>query len=184
MRSAFRANQNGTSLVEVLITMSILAFGLLGIADIQASSMANMYSSYQYAQAASLTQSMLEKLRANRTATITGLYHHAKGSIPAAPGKDCSKTICSPAELSAWDLAVWYSMVADTSASPYAKIPLGPLAILPSGQTSIVCLGPCSEHSVHLVTVYWDARRNGAKGAGCNPQSSTDMSCFRLAYVP
>ena len=164
--------------------MSILAFGLLGIADIQASSMANMYSSYQYAQAVSLTQSMLEKLRANRTATLAGLYQHGKGTAPAAPGKDCSKAICTPPELSAWDLAVWYSMVADTSARPYAKIPLGPSAILPSGKTSIACLGNCSEHSVWLVTVYWDARRNGATGAGCDPHSPTDMSCFRLAYVP
>lgn len=180
-----RKYEAGVSLIEILITMTILAFGLLGIAGLQTSSVANTYTSYQYGQAAVLAQSMLEKLRANRTATLAGTYNLSVGTAPTAPTKDCSAVTCSPTELAAWDLAVWYSMIADTSASPYTKIPKGPLAALPSGNASITCQdATCVDNSVRLITIYWDANRNGATGTKCDPTSSTDLSCFRLAYVP
>lgn len=164
--------------------MSILGFGLMGIAGLQTSSAANMYTAYQYAQATTLAQSILERLRANRTATLAGLYQHSKETVPIAPSKDCSKVTCSPAELSTWDLAILHSMIAAPQEKPYAEIPTGPLAILPSGKTSITCQGSCAENSIHLITIYWDSQRNGATGTGCDPDSPADLSCFRLAYVP
>lgn len=182
-----RKYESGVSLIEVLITVSILAFGLLGIAALQTSAVANTYTSYQYGQAAVLAQSMLEKLRANRTATLAGSYNLSSSTVPSSPSKDCSTATtaaCTPTELAAWDLAVWYSMIATTSSS-YSNIPSGPLASLPSGKTSITCQdATCVDSSVRLITIYWDANRNGATGTGCDPTSSTDLDCFRLAYVP
>ncbi|MES2491531.1 MAG: type IV pilus modification protein PilV [Pseudomonadota bacterium] len=185
MNVVSRRLQTGISLIEVLVATNILAFGLLGVAGLQTSTAAHMYIAYQHGQAALLAQSMLEKLRTNRTATLAGLYQHEKGKAPAAPSKNCSEVSCTPAELAAWDLAIWYSMIADTSAKPYAKIPPGPLAMLPSGQTSITCKDTnCSANSIRLITIYWDSHRNGATGSNCDPESASDLTCFRLAYVP
>lgn len=57
--------QRGLSLVEVLITMVVLAFGLLGLAAFQAKAQVGSIESYQRAQASVLLQDMQSRLVAN-----------------------------------------------------------------------------------------------------------------------
>ena len=58
--------QQGSSLLEVLVAMLILAVGLLGIAGMQASSMRNVHSGYLRSQATLLSYDVFERMRANR----------------------------------------------------------------------------------------------------------------------
>jgi len=58
-------NVRGVGLIEVLVAVAILAFGLLGIAALQATAIRNSQSSYQRSQAVTLTYSMLDRMRAN-----------------------------------------------------------------------------------------------------------------------
>lgn len=55
----------GVGLIEVLVAVAILAFGLLGIAALQATAIRNSQSSYERSQAVTLTYSMLDRMRAN-----------------------------------------------------------------------------------------------------------------------
>ena len=64
---AFPAAQRGTSLIEVLVTVVILSFGLLGIAVFQAKANVGSIESYQRAQAVILLEDMQARLRANPT---------------------------------------------------------------------------------------------------------------------
>jgi type IV pilus assembly protein PilV len=57
--------QRGVSLVEVLITMVVLAFGLLGLAAFQTKAQVGSIESYQRAQAAVLLQDMQSRLSGN-----------------------------------------------------------------------------------------------------------------------
>ncbi|MDI6745728.1 MAG: type IV pilus modification protein PilV [Rhodocyclaceae bacterium] len=57
--------QRGFSLIEVLVTIVILAFGLLGLAGLQARSMTMEMESYQRAQALVLLNDMVARLEAN-----------------------------------------------------------------------------------------------------------------------
>jgi type IV pilus assembly protein PilV len=57
--------QRGVSLVEVLITMVVLAFGLLGLAAFQTKTQVGSIESYQRAQAAVLLQDMQSRLSGN-----------------------------------------------------------------------------------------------------------------------
>lgn len=185
MKSHDLRQQSGISLAEVLITMTVLGFGLLGVAGFQTTVAANMYTAHQHAQAAALAESMVEKLRANRVAVLAGLYLHKTATAPAAPNKNCAETSCIPSELAAWDMAIWHSMMAGSNKAIETKIPAGPFAILPLGQTAITCQdSPCTEYSVRFITIYWDAHRRGADGIGCDPNAASDLTCFRLAYVP
>lgn len=59
-------HQRGTSLLEVLITLVILAIGLLGLAGLQTRLQASEMESYQRAQALVLLNDMASRIAANR----------------------------------------------------------------------------------------------------------------------
>ena len=58
--------QNGTTLIEVLITILILAFGLLGLAGMLSQTQKMEYESFQRAQAVLLVGEMVDRMSANR----------------------------------------------------------------------------------------------------------------------
>lgn len=59
--------QAGFSLIEVLISMMIVAIGLLGLAGLQARAMNAEFESYQRSQAVLLANDMVERMRMSRT---------------------------------------------------------------------------------------------------------------------
>ena len=69
--------QRGTTLIEVLVTMVILVFGLLGLAGLQGRLQVAEMESYQRAQALILLEDMANRITANRSAAasyVTGAY--------------------------------------------------------------------------------------------------------------
>jgi type IV pilus assembly protein PilV len=58
--------QSGFTMLEVLITMVIIAFGLLGVAGIIANGLKNNQGSYQRSQASWLASDIIDRMRANR----------------------------------------------------------------------------------------------------------------------
>lgn len=58
--------QAGFSLLEVLITMLIVSFGLLGIAGLVITSLKNTQGSYARGQASLLANDIIDRMRANR----------------------------------------------------------------------------------------------------------------------
>lgn len=94
--------QRGVSLIEVLVTMVVLAFGLLGLAAFQAKAQVGSIESYQRAQAAVLLQDMQSRL--------TGNSANADGYLTAEPlgTGDALATDCSAeAAGSARDKCEW-----------------------------------------------------------------------------
>lgn len=191
-----RPGQRGVTLIEVLIAVVVLSIGLLGIVGLQTAGMQTSLASYQYSQATAKVQGMLERMRANRAAAQAGTYDVAAGSAPANPAVNCASAVCTSAQQAAWDLAVFFATVVgqpgSTTSCPgapsgtaYSNIPAGATCVLPGAKLSIVCAdATCTTSSPHLVTIYWDANRTGATGTGCDPTSSSDLRCYRLAFVP
>lgn len=64
--SKIRAGQNGTSLIEVLVSLLILLIALLGLVGLQAQAQQSEMESYQRAQALILLQDMVGRINANR----------------------------------------------------------------------------------------------------------------------
>jgi type IV pilus assembly protein PilV len=60
-----RSYQGGVTMLEVLITIVILAFGLLGLAGLQGRMQVAEVEAYQRAQAIALLQEMADRIRAN-----------------------------------------------------------------------------------------------------------------------
>lgn len=57
----------GVTLIEVLVTLLILAIGLLGLAGLQLTTVNSQFEAYQRSQALLLAESMAGRLRANAT---------------------------------------------------------------------------------------------------------------------
>lgn len=58
--------QRGFSLIEVLATIIIITFGLIGLAGLQARAINSEFESYQRSQAVTLAYDMAERIRTNR----------------------------------------------------------------------------------------------------------------------
>ena len=92
--------ERGTSLIEVLITLVIVTFGLLGVAAFQAKSQVGSVESYQRAQAIILLDDMTSRLNAN--SAQAGAYVGTYGVGDAQP-VNCSATAAGAAR----DLCQW-----------------------------------------------------------------------------
>jgi type IV pilus assembly protein PilV len=66
--------QLGVSLIEILVAILILSFGLLGVAGLMTTGMKNTQSSQYRTQASFLAYDIAERMRTNRQAALNGDY--------------------------------------------------------------------------------------------------------------
>ncbi|MCB1690882.1 MAG: type IV pilus modification protein PilV [Halioglobus sp.] len=96
----------GFTLIEVLVTVIILAVGLLGLAGLQMSSMNNQLESYQRAQAMLMLEDMANRIRSNAVAAKAGAYA-AASDYGLRAEEDCStKVLTAERDLCEWNLAL------------------------------------------------------------------------------
>jgi type IV pilus assembly protein PilV len=96
-------SQRGTSLIEVLVTMVILAFGLLGAAGLQARLQLADMESYQRAQALVLMDDIASRIATNRAHAVDYVTGAAN---PLGTGNACPIPV-SPVTLQQSDSAQW-----------------------------------------------------------------------------
>ncbi|KAF1720766.1 type IV pilus modification protein PilV [Pseudoxanthomonas wuyuanensis] len=136
--------QQGASLLEVLISVLILGVGLLGVAAMQATALRNNQSALERTQATIQTYSILDAMRANRDQAIASAYDMAKTcALPAVPG--------SGATLAQRDRYQWFVGMRESM-----------------GKDAGTCGTISHNGNIFTVTVEWDDSRatdDGAKGA-------------------
>lgn len=111
----------GFTLVEVLVALLVLGIGLLGVAGLQSATLGLNHGSYLRSQATILSQDIVDRMRANPSATSDGTYDQGTASTHA----NCEMAGgCSVQEMAEHDLEEWNTAVADE---------------LPNGQ-GIVCI--------------------------------------------
>jgi len=100
-------HQMGFSLIEVLVALLILSFGLLGLAALQTIGLKYNHESYQRTQAVLQAYDIIDRIRANNAARAAGSYNNvALGDKPNISGINCS-TGCTPAQLASFDINKW-----------------------------------------------------------------------------
>jgi len=115
----YTSRQSGFTLLEVLVSLTILVFGLLGLIGMQAQSQIATFESYQRGQALILMQDMADRLATNRkaagcyaitTSTTAGtpyLGTSATAATACAAGVGTTATrATAQADLIAWDNAL------------------------------------------------------------------------------
>lgn len=96
----------GFSLLEVLIALLIFSFGLMGLAALQSFSVKNNQSSSFRSQATALSYMIIDNMRANRPAVLTGHYYADYEAT------DCEAADPAGATGAETDLAVWRNNIA------------------------------------------------------------------------
>lgn len=91
--------ESGLTLIEVLIALVVLSIGLLGLAGLQAQGMRFNHEAYLRTQATILAYDMLDRMRANRAAALSGNYDIALATDPVG------------VTVAATDLADWKTML-------------------------------------------------------------------------
>lgn len=106
MRSNGRgaSTQAGFSLIEILVTILILAIGLLGLAGLQTRMLTTELESFQRSQALVLVQDMVNRLNANREAARGGDY---SGTTVYGTENSLGDSGCSQADIADRDLCQW-----------------------------------------------------------------------------
>lgn len=111
----------GFSLIEVLVSIVILAFGVMSMGGLQLASLRSAQSSSNFSIAATLSRDYSEMMRSNftisnNTSTVAGINPYlfdtsTTSTYTVSPTVDCKTTVCSPAQVGTLHIADWAERV-------------------------------------------------------------------------
>jgi type IV pilus assembly protein PilV len=149
-----RSKQSGTTLMEVLVSLLVLSFGMLGMAGVQGVSLRGNQAAYYRTMATTLSTDIVERMRANLAAVDAGSYDDIAG---AATANCFTATGCTGAQMAAQDVLDWTASVA-------AALPLGAAAVcLDSTPTdgTAAANGCDGLGDIYAIKLWWDDDRDG-----------------------
>ena len=192
-------NQNGFTLIEVLIAFIILSVGLLAIVSLQATSKQYTHQAMQRSLAVSYAESIIERIRANPAAllTYTGAGTIGGGTINAEPNPNCVNVNCTSAQLATNDLYVFEQKMdgaAATVTEPDASITnatglIGPNMCMNFAPRGATATGPALVRTGFLtVRIQWTGLQSisdavTVDGTNCDPNVAANSDPFRRQIV-
>lgn len=153
----------GFTLIEVLVTLLVLAIGLLGLAGMNARMLNSQFEAYQRAQAMMLVEDMASRIRSNPLAARNGDY----GTNTV---QGLSSTACSGTYGAAIDLCEWNHALRGASVTSGAQ-QLGSILAARGCVENIST--PANGQAVIRVTVAWQ---------GVTPTVAPSLTCGANAY--
>ena len=169
-RLQFR-RQHGTSLIEVLVTLVILAFGLLGVAALQGKMSLAEMESYQRSQAVMALTEMTERMEANSTQATSYLNTGTIGTGDAQPSS-CTALPVGPQR----DLCEWSNELkgASEQQATTGKVGgmVGAVGCITQLQAYNPALSVCSA-GIYQVSVAWQ---------GLNPTATPALACGQGSF--
>ena len=146
----------GFTLIEVLVSMVVLAFGILGVASLQAIALKSSSSSLFYSQANNFAYNIIDAMRANRAVAIAGGYDYNATMLPY-----CNNNLdVSAGTIAMQDLARWTNDLACT---------------LPSGTGGIQVATDANNNITATITVQWDNSREQSDQSAIQIQVITNL---------
>lgn len=164
--------QRGTSLLEVLITIVILAFGMLGLAGLQSKIQLAEMESFQRAQAILLLSDMIERINANRGNAASYLAASVVGAGDTQPADCTALAVGASRDICEWSNALKGASEKMDSANTGAM--LGGRGCVTQVQAPDPTAGVCRP-GVYRVTVVWQ---------GMNPTTASLLTCGQGSYTP
>ncbi len=150
----------GYSLVEVLVALLVLSIGLLGLGFLQAQGMRFNTESYMRTQATAIAYDILDRMRLNPDAVLTGGYDVPTSSAAAsalsaykdckAGGCACATSSCTTSTLATHDLGIWLESQAGDRANG-----LPPALTVDTNNYSTITRSVASNVTTMTVTMRW-----------------------------
>jgi|GEM_PF-2134095 len=98
--------QKGETLIEVIVATVVFAVGILGNLGLQSASVQSNKSSLHQTKAIIAANDIAHRIRANRSAALTGEYNgYVSTSPPSNPG--CTLVPCNSANIAQYQLFDW-----------------------------------------------------------------------------
>ena len=165
-KTANLRKQTGASLVEVLVAVVLLTFGILGVAGLQLVGTKTNHGSYLRSQAVSLAYDVADRMRANAAGALANTYNTAAATLYApGDGPNCGAVVGAVgAAAPAADVNQWKSCL--EGALPAGR---GRGFRLVAGNDYVDACGVTyanAPRNVFVVEVNWN---DGRLQAGANP---------------
>jgi type IV pilus assembly protein PilV len=169
-----RRRARGVTLIEVLVTMVIVAVGLLGLAGMQVRGLSIQKDAHGRAIATQLALDIADRMRSNVGAVanyaFTTAYPTGTYSAPTAP--DCEAAICTAVQQAQFDFDRWFARVRGGA--------------LPGGWANIEPDG--GAWKVTLMWVETGLRQTGALrtalGTACPAGTPGEVECIVIRVAP
>src|SRR5699024_10996669 len=153
--------QQGFSLIEVLIALVVLSIGLVGLAGLLVQGIKTNHNAYLRTQAVLLSNDMAERMLANPAGLHNGDYNTIDTtSANADPGWVTTKHGCHPTQMARYDAYAWGRALSSA---------------LPAGVGTVTGAG---SGSVFNITVSWSETGHDAG----NP--SPTITSFTTSFQP
>ncbi len=162
--------ERGTSLIEVLVTLLILSFALLGLAGLQAKTSLGEVESYQRAQAMLVMQDMVDRIRANAAQASAYIGNGTIGTGDQQP-TDCTGIAPGPNR----DVCEWSNELkgaSEQTATAMVGTMTGARGCITQVAAPNPTVGICTA-GVYSVSVAWQ---------GTTPTAVSGLACGAGAY--
>lgn len=179
--SSHLGRAGGFTLLEVMITVAILAFGLLGLAGLQSKMQLAEMEAYQRTQAILLVTDMVERLSANRPQAASYVTATAVGTGDAQPASCTAIAMGVNRDKCEWSNAL--KGAAEKSGTSNVGAMIGAHGCVTEIQALNDTAGACSA-GIYQVTVTWQGLNQTAAPAFVCP-GDTASSTLRsvTSYV-
>jgi type IV pilus assembly protein PilV len=164
LRPSYWKHERGLSLIEVLVTLVITAFGLLGIAGLQSMIQLGTVEAYQRAQAVVLLSDLSERMRSNGAQAASYVSASALGPGDNSQPADCSTLAAGAAR----DQCEW-SKALQGAAETRGSLKVGAMVDARGCITQVQAPDlPACAPGIYLITVAWQGmHQTKAPAATC-----------------
>jgi len=171
-RTGFGRRQQGATLIEVLVSIVILALGLLGVLGVQMRTLADTRTSVRREQAIRLIEDLSERLHANPDALDPKVLNQyvvdwwPTGQARDEAASDACDAGCAPVALAADQIRAWKHRVAE-------NLPSGDARTFRASSTQLGVLVSWRENERSADADYVGPLQGAAAGDSANP----DVQC-------
>ncbi|WP_246541997.1 type IV pilus modification protein PilV [Collimonas antrihumi] len=174
-----RSRQRGVGLIEVLISITISSFALLGLAGLQVTALKYQKTAQFRSLASQYSADMADRIRANVAGANSANHMYVTTdtylALPSSP-QNCTDVAatatCTPDQIATRDLYNWRKALGSAMAGGWGEV---------SGDST----------NGFVVTVYFNEPGDGSAG-GANCRSAafasgtdiTNMRCFKTNFLP
>ena len=170
-----RAIAAGFTLLEVLIAIVVVAFGLLGLAGLQVFALRNNISAAQRVTATALTADIVDRMKANFEGVVAGNYNVTASSGYSGPAvAACAQKsgTCTPANLATTDLYEWKQRIAAALPGGDGRVCVDTTPAVPDPDVGGGVPSPASPGcngtgvNSYVVKIWWYDERGQGTGTG------------------
>jgi type IV pilus assembly protein PilV len=192
------AKQSGVTLIENMVALLILSFGLLGMAGLQVYTLRGESSSSYRMLAIRQAADMADRIRANVEAVYSNpagaQYLNVKPSSSPTLGSnpDCSTAFCTPTQQAAYDVYEWQVQNNELFFGDHNVVGgyvVGQALTDANGNTTPL-FGGGPNRMRFSITMRWDGERTGSTNTDCDgafdskDPASNPLSCYVLVVDP